>query len=70
MIQLQQNDEIRRLQHEITRMRGQHVEGLANMKTTFEEELQQQRIDENIRVEGIRRQANQVSFYSKVKVYF
>jgi uncharacterized protein YdcH (DUF465 family) len=56
----QQNDEIRRLQHEITRLREEHVNGMSQMKLHFEREIQQQRTNENAKVEGIRRQANQV----------
>jgi regulator of protease activity HflC (stomatin/prohibitin superfamily) len=58
----QQNDEIKRLQHEITRVRGEHVSGLSRMKSTFEKQIQQQRTDEDARVQEVRRQANQVCF--------
>ena len=53
---------MRRLQHEITRVRGEHVKELARMKSRFENEIQQQRTNENAKVEAIQQQANQVSF--------
>jgi len=34
-IQQQQNDEIKRLQYEITRIRGEHVDGIFQMKLSF-----------------------------------
>ncbi|CAF3384124.1 unnamed protein product [Rotaria sp. Silwood1] len=58
LIQEQQNNEIKRLQHEITRMRGQHVNEISHLKLTYEKELQQQRNNENVKVEEIRRQAD------------
>ncbi|CAF2393998.1 unnamed protein product [Rotaria sp. Silwood2] len=58
LIQEQQNNEIKRLQYEITRVRGQHVNEISRMKLTYEKDLQEQRANENAQVEEIRRQAN------------
>ncbi|CAF3710413.1 unnamed protein product [Rotaria socialis] len=54
----QKNEEIKRLQHEIARIRVEHVNQISYMKSTFEKELQQQRTSENTKVEEIRRQAD------------
>ena len=51
---------MRRLQHEITRVRSEHVNGLSRMKLTFEKDLHRQRTTEDAKVESVRRQANQV----------
>lgn len=61
VIQHQQNDEIRRLQNEITRVRNEHVRSMAQMRHKFEGEVQRQRTEEEAKVEGIRRQANQAA---------
>ncbi|CAF1039012.1 unnamed protein product [Adineta steineri] len=58
-IQEQQNNEIKRLQEEITQIRGKHVRGISQMRLTFEKELQQQRMDEGAKVQAIRRQADE-----------
>jgi hypothetical protein len=72
VIQQQNNDEIKRLQNEITRVRGEHVNSMSRMKLSFQKELQQQRTHENAKVEGIRRQANQVLinllFFRELKI--
>lgn len=59
-IQGKQNEEIRRLQNEISRIRGEHVQSMSRMKSTFQKQIQNQRTYEDAKVEGIRRQANQV----------
>ncbi|CAF0858982.1 unnamed protein product [Rotaria sordida] len=59
LIQEQQNNEIKRLQNEITQIRSQHVSGISRMKLTHAEELQQQRTIENAKIEEIRQQADQ-----------
>jgi K+/H+ antiporter YhaU regulatory subunit KhtT len=61
---------MRRLQHEITRVRGEHVKELARLKSKFEYEIQQQRTNENAKVESIQQQANQVSFILKKTFIF
>lgn len=59
-IQEQQNGEIKRLHEEINRLRGDHVREISNMRLTFQKELQQQRVEEESKVQEIRRQADQV----------
>jgi len=51
VIQQQNNDEIKRLQNEIMRVRGEHVNSMSRMKLSFQKELQQQRTHENAKVE-------------------
>ncbi|CAF0945165.1 unnamed protein product [Adineta ricciae] len=58
-IQEQQNNEIKRLQEEINQIRGKHVREIAQMRTTFERALHDQRMDEGARVQAIRRQADE-----------
>jgi hypothetical protein len=62
-IQQQNDDEIRRLQHEITRIRGEHVNGMSRMKLNFEKQIQQQRTKEHAKVQGVRREANEVFIF-------
>jgi hypothetical protein len=45
-------------------MRGEHVQDIAQMRTTFERQLRRQRVDEEAKVEEIRRQADQVNAFS------
>lgn len=59
-IQEQQNGEIRHLQEEIYRIRGEHVREIAQMRFTFQKELQHQRADEDAKVTEIRKQADRV----------
>lgn len=43
-------------------MRGEHVQSMSQMKTSFHKQIQNQRTHEDAKVEGIRRKANQVFF--------
>ncbi|CAF1637533.1 unnamed protein product, partial [Didymodactylos carnosus] len=56
-IQEHQNNELKRLQDEITRLRSEHVREIARMKGTFQNEIQKQRTEEDAKVEEIRRAA-------------
>lgn len=59
-VQEQQNNEIKRLQEEISRLRSDHVHEMSQIKIQFQRDIQRQRVDENSKVEEIRRQADRV----------
>jgi hypothetical protein len=44
-------------------MRTDHVQNIANMRLTFQKELQQQRLDQDAKVQEIRRQADEVRVF-------
>ena len=59
-VQEQQNNEIKRLQDEISRLRSDHVHEMSQIKIQFQRDIQRQRVDEDSKVEEIRRQADRV----------
>ena len=59
-VQEQQNNEIKRLQEEISRLRSDHVHEMSQIKIQFQRDIQRQRIDEDSKVDDIRRQADRV----------
>ena len=50
-------------------MRSEHVKNMSRMKLSLQKELHKQRTNEDAKVEGIRRQANQVFSFHFLSCY-